>query len=203
MKISNTAVVFMALAAALILAGCEKGMQPGKTDGTRPCTYQFASIADLSIGGVDLSQQPTLSEYSRILDMVFIKRKPFPMIFDLNLTVFNPNSLPARLEALDYVLFIEGMEFASGSVQPHLTVEGSEGTAEDEPGSVVLPLHMEFDIADLLYGSSAEEVLRAVKRFAGMTSDRAEMDLHIRPSVKIGNYAVPEQDISVGFRFSR
>lgn len=202
MKISNIQFIFMALAAPL-LAGCEKEMQPGEADGTRPCTYRFESIANLSIGGVDLSQEPTLSDYGRILDLLFIKMEPFPMIFDLNLAVLNPNTSEAQLAALDYVLFIDGVEFASGSALPYLTVESTGDHDGYDTEGTKLGLHIESDIAGLLYGASGNESLRAVKRFAGMTSDRAEVDLRIRPSVKIADYSVPEKDISVEFRFSR
>lgn len=180
--------LMLSLAVALFFQGCSRA----EADVAPPCEYSYVSVSRLIIGTVDLSDNPTLSDYSRVLDMLSYRR-PLTVVVDLNLMARSIESDAVCIESLDYKLVIDGIGFASGRLQPDLVIEPESAAS--------LPVPLTFDISSLLDGSEGKEVLTAMKNFLGMRSEWAEASLYITPSVKVGNYEVPAKETEVSFSF--
>ncbi len=186
---------FAALCAAfLVLTACDVVKQAEGIYNMTQCKYEYDSITDLSLAGVDLSGQLSPLDIARLLGVLGGGASELPMGFDLNLGIANPNESAAQIGAMDYILEIDGIKFTSGRVE--------KGVHVDAKGSGVFPIRMDFDIADLLAGDSSAAVLNTVKNFAGIGTEPSQVTLQIKPSVNVGGYTIPVPvHIPVSFSF--
>ena len=175
---------FAAFCAALLaFTACDVVKQAEGLYNMTQCEYEYDSVTDLSLAGVNLSGELTPLQIARLLGVLGGGASELPMGFDLNLGISNPNSSAAQIGAMDYILEIDGIRFTSGSV--------SEGTRVDAQDSGVFPIRMDFDIAGLLTGDSSAAALNAVKNFVGIGTEPSQVTLQIKPSVNIGGYTIP------------
>ena len=175
---------FAAFCAALLaFTACDVVKQAEGLYNMTQCEYEYDSVTDLSLAGVNLSGELTPLQIARLLGVLGGGASELPMGFDLNLGISNPNSSAAPIGAMDYILEIDGIRFTSGSV--------SEGIRVDAQDSGVFPIRMDFDIAGLLTGDSSAAALNAVKNFVGIGTEPSQVTLQIKPSVNIGGYTIP------------
>ncbi len=165
------------------------------------CKYDYRSLTDISIAGINISQGVSLFDAPKIMNLFTGGAKSIPVGCTVNLNVQNPNTTDALLNGMEYTLAIDGVEFTSGSVSQRLSIA---------PGATgVLPLSMGFDVATLLQGESRDAVIGVVRNLAGMsgmTSLKADqpskVTLSIRPSFNVaGRRVTSPVAIPVGFSF--
>jgi len=158
------------------------------------CKYQYDSISRLNLAGIDLSKGVNPTAVPKVLALLGGKNSSVPLSLTLNLGVTNPNNNPAALSGLDYILKIDNVEFTRGALNQSLNIgANSKG---------LLPLAISFDLATLLSGDSKNAVENIVKNFIGIGNEKSKVTLQIRPSMRVGNKAIPSpQYIPVSFSF--
>lgn len=158
------------------------------------CKYEYKSLSDLSIAGINVSKGLSLLDAPKIIGLLSGGTSSVPLGFTVNLAVENPNQSEAMLNGMDYILSIDGVQFTTGSLERQLLIPAG--------GTGTLPLALGFDIAAMLKGETHDAVANIVKNFIGIGSDPTKVALQIRPSFMVGGYKVVSPVyVPIGFSF--
>lgn len=185
----------LCVAAVSVFSSCDVARQAQGAYNMVNCKYEYNSIDNFSIAGMNLSNGISLLQAPQILSLLSGNVTSLPVGFNLNLDVTNPNKTEALLNGLDYILTIDDIDFTRGSVERQLSIA---------PGATdVLPLAMAFDVATLLKGESRDAVTGVIKNIVGLGgSQPSKVTLQIRPSFMVAGYKVTSPVyIPVGFEF--
>ncbi|MCD8165902.1 MAG: LEA type 2 family protein, partial [Bacteroides sp.] len=178
----------------VILQGCGVASQVGQAYNMVQCRYDYNSVSNLTLGGIDLSRGIGISTTPQILALLSGSNSSIPMSFTVNLDVTNPNPNTAALHGLAYILQIDNVEFTRGSVNQALHIPSG--------GTQILPLSIGLDLATLLSGNSKDAVQNIIKNFIGTGSEKSKVTLQIKPSFRIGSQTVSApQYIPISFSF--
>jgi LEA14-like dessication related protein len=172
-------IVALCCSAALLTAGCDVLRQVGNAYAMTQCTYACHSVSNLSVAGVDLSKQLSPFDLLKITPLLTGVVTSAPMKLTMNIDVTNPNGVEAGLQGMQYILSIDGVQFTTGEVNDKVSVPSFS--------THTMPLHVGFDLATLLSGSSKDAVVNIVKNLAGIGSTQSKVKLEIKPSFRIGN----------------
>ncbi|MDR1810811.1 MAG: hypothetical protein LBR34_10515 [Prevotella sp.] len=175
--------LFSLCAAMSILTGCDvlKQEAAGLYNMTQ-CKYEYNSISNLSLSGMNLSSGISALNMTKILALFSGQSSSIPLSFTLNLGVSNPNTTAALMHGLDYIVNIDGVQFTTGSVAQELNVPAG--------GRQTLPLSIGFDLASMMTGDSKSAVTNIVKNFLGIGSQKSNVSVQIKPSFLIGNQRI-------------
>lgn len=167
-------------------SGCDVAKQlGGQVEGAYnmvQCKYDYSSVSNLSIGGIDLSKGLSLTAIPTITSLLSGTASSLPLSFNVNMNVSNPNASTALMNGLEYVISIDNVQFTTGAVNQSLSIPSG--------GSSVLPLTIGVDLITLMKSDSRDAVVNIVKNFIGMGNQKSNVSLQIKPTFMIGNYPV-------------
>ncbi|MDD3308641.1 MAG: LEA type 2 family protein [Dysgonamonadaceae bacterium] len=128
----------------IFLQGCNVLNQIGGAYNLSQCEFKYKSIDNIQLAGVDLGNTSSISvtnlaKISTILSGGQLQTIPFNMV--LNMDVKNPNEFEAFLNALDYVVEINDLEFVVGKLNTPIRIAAG--------GSGVLPIPVAVDLRNL------------------------------------------------------
>lgn len=149
------------------------------------CDYKYNNISDIQVAGVNLGSGTSLSlsnfaAISSILTGGSLQTIPFSMT--LKLDVENPNKAAALLNALDYAIQINDMEFVQGKLDVPLRVEPGE--------TAVLPISIGLDLKSLMNQYSRDKVSKEMSGFLGLTSEKTKVSVKLWPKLMVGGTLV-------------
>lgn len=164
------------------LASCDVLNQIGGAIKLSQCDYKYNSIANMQLAGINLGDGTSISlsnfaSLSSILTGGNLQTIPFSMT--LNMDVTNPNQAAAFLNALDYAIEINDMEFTTGKMDVPIRVEPGQTT--------VLPISIGVDLKNLMNRYSRDRVAREMSGFLGLSSDATKVTVKLWPKVMVGN----------------
>ena len=93
--------------------------------------------------------------------------------------VKNPNQTAAFLNALDYVIQINDMEFVEGKMDIPFRVEPGQ--------TAVLPVNVGVDLKNLMNRYSRDRVAKEMSGFLGLSSDETKVTVKLWPKLMVGN----------------
>ena len=161
----------------LLFSGCEAVKELGNTYNMVNCTYDYNSVGNLRIGGMDLSRGVNWTMLPKVTALLTGFQQSVPLDFTLNLDVNNPGTHTAAMHGLEYILTIDDIQFTTGSVNQSLTIPAG--------GKQVLPLTIGLDLATLLKSDAGSTVLNTTKNFIGIGDTASKVSLKIRPTFLI------------------
>ena len=158
------------------LSSCDVLNQIGGAIQLSQCEYTYNSVADIQLAGINLGNGSTISlsnfaSISSILTGGNLQTIPFSMT--LNMDVKNPNQAAAFLNALEYAIEINEMEFTTGKMDVPLRVEPGQ--------TAVLPLSIGVDLKNLINRYSRDRVAREMSGFLGLSSDETKVTVKLWP----------------------
>jgi len=146
------------------------------------CEYNYKSISNLSLSGMNLSNGINVTSIPKILGILNGSASSIPLDFTLNLDVKNPNTTAAALNGLQYIISIDDVQFTTGRVNQSLNIAGG--------ASQTLPLNIGVDLATLMQNNSKTAVTNIAKNFLGIGNEKSNVSLQIRPTFMIGNQPI-------------
>ena len=171
---------FFVFAVLVFFSGCDAFKQAYTAT---QCKYDYNSISNLRLSGVDLSRGVNLvTGMPALLSILSGNSASIPLDFTVNLDVLNPNKSAAVFSGLQYVLKIDDVQFAAGSTQQTLNVAAG--------GSQVLPMSFSIDLATLMQGNSKTAVQNIAKNFIGIGNEKSKVTLNIKPSFTVAGRSV-------------
>jgi len=158
------------------------------------CKYDYKSISNLNLSGMNLSNGVSPLNVPKIISILGGKEKSIPLNFTLNLDVNNPNSSAALLHGLQYIVNIDGIQFTTGSLNQSLNIPSGE--------TKVLPLDIGLDLAALMIGDSKNSVVEIAKNFIGIGDKKSNVTVQLKPTFMVaGQQITSPQYIPVSFSF--
>ncbi len=189
--------IITALLLIFTLTSCDVLNQVSGAYQLTQCEYKYNSINNIQLAGINLGDGTSLSlsnfaSISSILMGGNLQTIPFSM--NLKLDVKNPNQSVALLNALDYSITINDMEFTTGNVVTPLRVEaGQTGT---------LPITVGVDLKNLMNTYSKDVVAKDMSGFLGLSSNETKVTLKLWPKLIVGNTLIKVPTaIPVSFTF--
>lgn len=174
--------IFAALACALTATSCDVVKQVGSSYNMVNCKYEYNSISNLSMAGINVSEGLSLTNVAKVTSLLAGNTSSIPLYMTVNLDVTNPNLSTALMNGMQYALSVDGVEFTTGSLVNQFSVPAGETN--------VLPLVIGFDVAKLMTGETKNAATNAVKNLIGIGDKKSTVTLNIRPSFLVNGYTV-------------
>ena len=192
LKMKQTLLLLVALFA---FSSCDLGKQAQGAYNMTQCKYNYNSVSELTLSGIDLSKSSNLLLLIPTLTNILSgNASSIPMGLTVNLDVANPNKTAAMLSGLQYILKIDDVQFAAGSMDKSLNIASG--------GTQVMPLSFSIDLVTLLSGNSGSAVQNIVKNFVGIGNEKSKVSLSIKPTFKIAGRSVSSPAyIPINFSF--
>lgn len=148
------------------------------------CEYSLKDVTNLTVAGINVKKltngQISASDVLNLTNSLLNKK--VPMAMNVNINVKNPTQNNAALSMMDWILDIDGSQFANGSSNKKYTITKNATTA--------VPLGVSTD----LYSMFSKDGIQSLKNFvSSFKSDgtSSKVGLRIKPSLNVGSYTVP------------
>ena len=148
------------------------------------CEYNLKNVSGLTIAGVNVKSLTngniTATDVLRLSSALL--NKSVPMAMDVNIDIKNPTENNAALTAMDWILDIDGSQFAQGNSSKSYTVT--------KKATTTVPLGVNTD----LYSMFSKDGINSLKNFvSSFKSDgtSSKVGLRIKPMLSVGSYNVP------------
>jgi len=173
------------------LFSCDVAKQVVGAYALTQCKYIFESIANLTLGGINLQNVNSLSSLNplsaaKLVANFATPNGSLPLNFTLNLGVSNPNTQTAILNGANYILEIDGLEMTQGAVTQPLQVASGQ--------KAVLPITIGFDLKKVMSGKSLDTIKNLAFNFAGIGNSSSKVTLKLKPSFNVNGSPVSSPD---------
>ncbi len=139
------------------------------------CEFKFSSVSNVKLAGIDITNKKTYSNFKAIdltaLGVAYLQ-KELMLDLNVNMNVKNPNTQPAQLDGMDYILWIDDQQMLEGTMNEKVKIAGGESA------NVALPISLN------LYESIKDKKLAPMAEFAlGLATNKAESS-RVKVSIK-------------------
>lgn len=186
------------LIAAVMLTGCSIMNQIGGAIQLSQSEYKYHSLNNILLAGINLGDASSIS-VSNLASIATVLAggsavQSIPFSMTLNMDVTNPNSSAAFLDALDYAIQINDMEFVEGKMDIPIRIEPGETKVVGIPVSV--------DLKSLMNRYSQERVTNEMSAFLGITPNETSVSVKLWPKFSVGGTLIKvPAAIPVVFKF--
>jgi LEA14-like dessication related protein len=178
--------IFFRFVALFIFANflsCDVAQQVVGTYSLTQCKYDYKSISNLSLAGINLQNASSLSSLNplsaaNLLAAFTTSNGTLPLQFTLNLDVTNPGVQTALLNGLGYILEIDGLEMSTGFLDSKLQVPGGQ--------KAQLPVNLAFDLKQVMSGQSLTAIKNLAFNFAGIGDASSKVTMKLQPTLSVG-----------------
>lgn len=189
--------LMLIVSVALLISGCDVMNQIGGAYNLSQSEYKYKSVSNIQLAGVNLGDGSGVS-VSNLATIATIlsgaNRQSIPFNMTLNMDVTNPNKAAAFLNALDYSININDMEFVEGKMDVPLRIE---------PGDTqTFPIPISVDLKNLMNRYSQQRVANEMGSFLGITPDETTVTVKLWPKLMVGQTPIKvPAPIPVVFKF--
>ena len=171
------------LIVALLVTSCEVIQRIGGAYQLSQSEYRYNSLSNIQIAGMNLGNASNIS-VSNLASIATIlaggsTRQTIPFSMTLNMDVTNPNNTIAFLDALDYSILINEMEFVEGKMDVPIRIDPGQTSLVSIPISV--------DLKSLMNRYSQERVTNEMSAFLGITPKETSVTVKLWPKLTVGN----------------
>lgn len=175
-------------ATCMSFSSCEllqsMGTQVAELANLSNCEYSLKDVTNLTVAGVNVKKitngQISASDVLNLTNALISKKVPLTM--NVNINVKNPTNSNAALSMMDWILDIDGSQFANGTSNKRYTITKNATTA--------VPLGVNTD----LYSMFSKNGISSLKNFVSSFKNdgtSSKVGLRIKPSLNVGSYTVP------------
>ena len=169
-----------------VLGSCDISRQVNEMKTFAKCDFRLHTIEDIKLAGVDIQQYNSYTELN-FLDIALIgssaSKGALPLTFTLNVQARNPNSTPAAINKMDWILFIDEIEILDGVSTQRMEIPANGGVSD-------LPLQINADLMKVLTGESAEAISNLAFNLSGQGKRPSNITLKIKPTIMVGKTAI-------------
>ncbi len=160
--------------------------------------YRYNSLNNIQLAGIKLGDASAIS-VSNLASVATIlaggsTMQNIPFSMTLNMDVTNPNSTAAFLDALDYAININDLEFVEGKMDIPIRIEPGE--------TKVVPIPISVDLKSLMNRYSQDRLANEMSAFLGITPNETTVTVKLWPKLTVGNTLIKvPASIPVVFNF--
>ena len=153
------------------------------------CKFNFESVDQVKMLDVQLSRGMTkndlnITQLATLTNAIL--KKQLPVSFNVNLNVNNPNTIPAALTKMDYILTLNGKEVVSTTLNKSINLGANS--------SSVVSIPIQTDLFQLFTGESVDAIVNLAFKLAGVSSNPVNVGIKVKPYISIGNQLLPYPD---------
>lgn len=175
----KTKLISITIVVALFFSSCDLLQSLENGYNMVNCTYNYHSLSNITISGINVSEDLTLSKIARLSLALTNINKSLPVSFDVNMKVTNPNTTTAGFQKMDYIIDLDSIEFATGNMSNAFSVDGGK--------TATMTLPVETNITTLLQKHSTSTLINVLKNFAGLGTKSTLVTVKLKPTFKVGN----------------
>ena len=171
------------------LASCDVLTQVAQIANFANCKFNFDSVDQIEMLGVNLSKGMSKSDLnaSQLLSLAnAIMNKKLPVTFNVNVGVNNPNSMPASMTKMDYIVSLNNKEVISTTLNKSISVGANSNS--------VVSIPITTDLFQLFSGESADAIVNLAFKLAGASSDPVNVGLKVKPYVSVNGQQLAYPD---------
>jgi len=178
----STVVIVLALPLLFFTDGCGVSRQVNQVKNLSNCDFQIHSVENLNLAGISIQNVNSVSDlgladFGRIMAAMILP--VFPLSMTLNIVGRNPNTKPAGLNKLDWILFIDDIQMTSGSLDQAFVIPPNQGTA-------VIPVQITVDLKKVLNGRSADALVNFGLNLKGKGGTPTRFMIKLKPTIMTG-----------------
>jgi LEA14-like dessication related protein len=183
---------------AVIITGCDVVNKIGGAYQLAQSEYRYNSLSNIQLAGINIGNASAIS-LSNLASISTIlsgsnSRQNIPFSMTLNMDVTNPNTRAAFLDALDYSISINELEFVEGKMDIPIRIQPGE--------TVVVPIPISVDLKSIINRYSQERVASEMSGFLGITPNETTVTVKLWPKLSVGNTLIKvPAAIPVEFKF--
>ena len=185
-KIKRTLIILFVMVG---LSSCEVLNQVAQVANLVNCTFNFDSVNQIKMLGINLSKGMTKSDLNatQLLNLAnALMRRELPVSFNVNVNVSNPNSIAAAMAKMDYILSLNGKQVISTTMNNGINVPANS--------SSVVSIPITTDLFQLFSGESADAILNLAFKLAGANSNPVNVGLKVKPYISINGQQLAYPD---------
>ena len=171
------------------LASCDVLTQVAQMANFANCKFNFNSVDQIEMLGVNLSKGMSKSDLNtaQLLSLAnALASRKLPVSFNVNVGVNNPNTIPASMTKMDYIVSLNGKEVISTSLNKSISVGANSSSV------VTIPINT--DLFQLFSGESADAILNLAFKLAGASSEPVNVGLKVKPYININGQQLAYPD---------
>lgn len=190
--------VLLIVLSAVILTGCDVVNKIGGAYQLAQSEYRYNSLSNIQLAGINIGNASAIS-LSNLASISTIlsgsnSRQNIPFSMTLNMDVTNPNTRAAFLDALDYSISINELEFVEGKMDIPIRIQPGE--------TVLVPIPISVDLKSIINRYSQERVASEMSGFLGITPNETTVTVKLWPKLSVGNTLIKvPAAIPVEFKF--
>lgn len=149
------------------------------------CQFNYKDVTNIRLASIDVShiRSPKDLSYVDLLQLIpAFKDKSLGLNMNVNINVTNPNSNVAKLEGVDYIVWVDEREVLSGSMDQKISI-GSNQTE-------VLSLPVSVNLLNLATFSTMDALLEFAIGLVTDNPDASRMKVSLKPYFNIGKKKV-------------
>ncbi|MEI7896783.1 MAG: LEA type 2 family protein [bacterium] len=166
-------------------SGCDVARQARQVSNLSNCDFRIQSVDSVNLAGVELQNIRSVSDLN-MMDAAKVlagfTSPTFPLSLRLKLEGRNPNAREAGLNRLDWILFVDDIQMASGILDKPFTIPGM--------GSAIIPVEIGLDLKKVLSGKSAGAMLNFCMNLAGVGNTPTRFKIKLKPTIIIAGTAL-------------
>ena len=185
-KIKNIIIILLI---TLGLSSCDVLEQMSQMANFAKCTFDFNNVNSVEMLGLNLRKGMTKDDLSITQAFALTRalvNKSLPVTFNVNLDITNPNSSPASMTRMDYILTLNDKQIIATTLDQSINVPANASN------TVTIPVTT--DLFQLFSGESADAIVNTAFKLAGASSDPVNVGIKIRPYITIGGQQLAYPD---------
>ncbi|MCX6234140.1 MAG: hypothetical protein NT175_05350 [Bacteroidetes bacterium] len=168
----------------ILFSACEIIKQVNQMANLANCDFRLKSIEQTLLAGIYIQHMQSFAELS-FSDVVTITNaianKTLPLEFILNIEVRNPNTSPAAMNKMEWILLIDDQELLRGFSYQRVEIPANGGIA-------IMPLKINMDLMQVLTGVSLQVIKNFGFDLAGNGNGPTRIKIKAKPTIMIGNH---------------
>jgi hypothetical protein len=149
------------------------------------CEFKMNSLTNARLVNIDVQNKKSISDFTLIdaanLTKSLVTNK-FPLTFDLNIEVKNPNTTPASMQKMEWRVFLDDIQIVEGVMDQRVAIE---------PGaSQIIPLQVAVDLKEVFTKESKDALINLGLNLADAGGYPTRVKLDIKPTVYVGSFAL-------------
>jgi LEA14-like dessication related protein len=185
------------LSATLLFGGCNVISRSYRAP--VQAEYSYNSLDSIHLAGLSLGDASSIpvakiaSVATALAGGAYQQSIPFSMTLHIDVT--NPNKSVARLDALEYALLINEMEFAEGATNASVSIGAGE--------TQTVALTVNVDLRDIVSRYSQQRTVNELSAFLGITPNVTLVTVKLRPAFVVNGFPIqkPAAGIPLMFNF--
>lgn len=146
------------------------------------CEFRTTTLDTPELAGIDVSNVQSFGDIGfaemAVLTSAIMKGE-LPLDFTLNIEARNPNPVPAAMNKLEYIAFIDDVQVASGAMMDRIEIPANGGIT-------TIPLRLHTDLLELLGKDSRQAIINFGLNLADAGNRPSRVSIKVKPTILVG-----------------